>query len=349
MPNPSACQFNFRSPLSLISSLTPSFNAATNTAIVTANGSSLPLATTGAQLYIDGILQTTTTASATSTVFTITNLKMSASSNIGLYFADGLPSGIETITGLTFTPAFVSVSPNTGGSAGGTLLTVTGTGFGLNTTGLGLKKGTTPICASGSVTVTGYGSFTCMTLPGEVLSSDILKLSVGTTDYACSNSDPTRCKHVALLVSSPNVSGVSLSGNVLTYTGTNFPSSTDYTAVAMFKSAKVAVLSWTSTQLVATFTTGLPVATASEAVAPMIKFTRNSDSVQFLTTHTPGVLLTVAATLPTSPSGVSTSYAGGLPYVITGNTAFATLSEPGNKITMCGNECVLNSSASDGT
>lgn len=84
---------------------------------------------------------------------------------------------------------------------------------------------------------------------------------------------------------------MALSSNTITYTGTNFPSSADHTATALFKSAEVSVSSWTSTEVVATFTNGLPVATASEAVAPKIRFTRTADSVQFLTTHTPGVFL----------------------------------------------------------
>lgn len=289
MPDVSVCKFNFRAPRSTISSLTPSFNAATNTAIVTANGSSLPLDVSGAHLYIDGVLQTTTSSTASSTVFTITSLKSSSSTKIGMFVADGLPNGFENISSLTFTPAFVSVSPNTGGSAGGTLLTVTGTGFGVDTTGLGINKGTTPLCAK--VTVTGYGSFTCMTNPVEVLSTDVLKLAVGTSSYACSNSVAANCAHEALLASSPNVSAVALSGNTITYTGTNFPSSADHTATALFKSAEVSVSSWTSTEVVATFTNGLPVATAAEAVAPKIRFTRTADSVQFLTTHTPGVSL----------------------------------------------------------
>ncbi|MFO0116552.1 MAG: hypothetical protein ACK521_02680 [bacterium] len=55
------------------------------------------------------------------------------------------------------------MTPSTGGSEGGTLLTVKGTGFGMNTTGLGLKNINTSASLCKEVKVTGYGVFTCFT------------------------------------------------------------------------------------------------------------------------------------------------------------------------------------------
>jgi hypothetical protein len=57
---------------------------------------------------------------------------------VSIFFADGNPTGWNSISGLTFTPNFYLITPSTSGSEGGTLLTVSGTGFGLKTTGLGL-------------------------------------------------------------------------------------------------------------------------------------------------------------------------------------------------------------------
>jgi hypothetical protein len=54
-----------------------------------------------------------------------------ATDDVVVYFADGLPSGLEELPRLSFEPRIFSVSPATG-SAGGTLLTVTGSGFGVN-------------------------------------------------------------------------------------------------------------------------------------------------------------------------------------------------------------------------
>jgi hypothetical protein len=54
-----------------------------------------------------------------------------SSSNIKFYNAEGTPNGASLILSHTFTPSFISVSPLTG-SAGGAKLTVTGVGFGIN-------------------------------------------------------------------------------------------------------------------------------------------------------------------------------------------------------------------------
>jgi hypothetical protein len=55
-------------------------------------------------------------ASATSAVFTISSISDVSSKNVAIYFVDGSPTGYNTVTTLTFTQNFVSVSPNTGGS-----------------------------------------------------------------------------------------------------------------------------------------------------------------------------------------------------------------------------------------
>jgi hypothetical protein len=57
------------------------------------------------------------------------------SANVRVYFPDGLAGGYATFAALTVTPTLVTISPSTG-SSGGTLLTVTGTGFGAATQGL---------------------------------------------------------------------------------------------------------------------------------------------------------------------------------------------------------------------
>jgi hypothetical protein len=67
----------------------------------------------------------------------VTEALDSSSKNVRVYFADGLATGSEAYTSADITPTLVSVSPSTG-SSGGTLLTVTGTGFGVNTKGVTL-------------------------------------------------------------------------------------------------------------------------------------------------------------------------------------------------------------------
>ena len=91
----------------------------------------------------------------------------------------------------------MSVTPNTGGSQGGTLLTVKGTGFGVQTgltSILGLKnvtKNVANLCTK--VEVTGYGTFTCLTSAVAVASTDVLNLTKDAQLFSCSNADSTKC------------------------------------------------------------------------------------------------------------------------------------------------------------
>jgi hypothetical protein len=190
------CKFEFKAPAATVTTLTPGFDAATNTQIVTLAGSGFTAGNTASvELWIDGAKQTTTSVdSDTSAVFTVTSAKDITSSDVKIYFTDGLPTGFSLITSLTFTPNFISVTPNSNGSQGGTLLTVTGTGFGVNTTLLGLKNITKNAALCKEVKVTGYGTFTCLTNAVAVAATDVLKISKSTTTlYACANTDTTKC------------------------------------------------------------------------------------------------------------------------------------------------------------
>ena len=64
------------------------------------------------------------------------------------------------------TPNLVSISPPSG-SAGGTLITVTGSGFGLKTKGLMLTNASKKdLCQT--VTIKSYGVFECLTIAEEI-------------------------------------------------------------------------------------------------------------------------------------------------------------------------------------
>lgn len=93
------------------------------------------------------------------------------SSDVKIYFADGLPLGYADISTFSVSPTLVSISPSTG-SSGGTLLTITGTGFGTETESMNLVHSSsgTEICEE--VNITGYGTFTCLTKAMEIESSD---------------------------------------------------------------------------------------------------------------------------------------------------------------------------------
>jgi len=87
----------------------------------------------------------------------------------------------------------VSVSPSTG-SSGGTLLTVTGTGFGTSTEVINLvhESSSTEMCEE--VIITGYGTFTCLTKAMEITAGDTILLKTSSGEYACGNTlNPDEC------------------------------------------------------------------------------------------------------------------------------------------------------------
>jgi len=264
--------------------------------------------------------------------------------NVQVFFADGLPDGYKQFTSLTLTPKLVSIYPNTG-SIGGTLLTITGVGFGVETLGLGLVNGSSSnvqLCEYAKVL--GYGKFICFTKPLSVASTNTLKINQGTTYFTCGNTlAPNDCKYSQVIASSPQVTSYSLTGDVLTLTGTNFPADTDYTATVNFKTAFVDVISWTSTSIVGDFSTkGLPFANSSENKVPFIRFTRKSDYVDFLSYSTGLTPLQINPVPTSSSSGVTSSFAGGLSYEISGPRITASLLEPNNRVEVCGNICKLD-------
>lgn len=137
--------FDMDEPIASVTGLTASFDAATNTEVLTLTGTGFGTETSAIELIIDGVRQTCLTAEETTATFTLSHLDHESANKVTIYFPDGLPAGYDTITSFSVTPKLVSIFPAVG-SGGGTLLTVTGTGFGENTQGLTLTVGTTDIC-----------------------------------------------------------------------------------------------------------------------------------------------------------------------------------------------------------
>lgn len=153
------------------------------------------------------------------------------------------------------------------------------------------------------------------------------------------------------MASSPQITSASISGNQVTLNGSNFPASSDYTATVSFKGVEVAINSWTgSTQLIATYTSGIPASTQAENAAPKLTFTRKTDKF-VLVAYSSNVYLTNALTVAASDStsGVSVSFAGGLPFTVTKTNLLATLNadSKANYISVCGNVCQPDQAQSD--
>ena len=81
----------------------------------------------GTELWIDGMKQGTISVSENVAAFKLTGVKSNSSSDIKFYTAEGSPSG--TLSNVSFDAGLLSISPSVG-SSGGTLITVTGVGFG---------------------------------------------------------------------------------------------------------------------------------------------------------------------------------------------------------------------------
>ena len=280
----------------------------------------------------------------------MTHLDSDSANVVTIYFPDGYPAGYDTVTTVAVTPNLVSISPATG-SAGGTLLTVTGTGFGSKTTGLTLVDSTgADVCAR--VENISYGTFNCMTKPGEILKTNALKLKTAAGESTCANSVTTACDFEQLTTGSPTVTGVTISdASTVAIDGTDFPTS-GYTVSVIIKgvtstSATIA----SATSISATFASGVPV-TAS-AATPTVRFTPTSR--RMLSTATANYLeaagsvtVTNAVTVSASTSGLECSFQGGCTYEVTANGLTSTLKgSTTDKIDVCGRSCVMDEAASD--
>ena len=123
----------------------------------------------------------------------IGGLKQTYTSDVKIYFADGIPSGASSIFGANFTPTLISLSPNVG-SAGGSTIEVTGSGFGLETPNLNLWHTPTNQLLCSEVTQLSYGKFLCKTLAIEISSADTINLYASFSQYPCGNTaTPADC------------------------------------------------------------------------------------------------------------------------------------------------------------
>ena len=181
--------------------------------------------------------------------------------SVRVYFADGLPSGYDSFDTATIVPTLVSVSPSTG-SSGGTLLTVTGTGFGTKNCcdDLNLESATSGSDICDEVNITGYGTFTCLTKAMEISSSDTIDLKISGETYACGNADNTACSFELLDSSSPTLEFVNIQNAAsLMIEGSSFPTS-DYDVVAIFMGIESSSGVISSEQIIeVTFDKGVPV------------------------------------------------------------------------------------------
>lgn len=308
------CTFTFAPPTAEVTSLTSAFDAATNTQVLTLEGSGFPSGNRGGiELYIDGFAQEPLSVSPTTATFTVTNALGRSTDDVVVYFADGLPSGHDQLGRLNLEPRIFAVSPATG-SAGGTLLTITGSGFGVNDNGEDLSlqartpSGWQDICAE--VEVVSYGVVTCLTRQMEG-QTDKFRLKTGSgAPKNCANAlDDSACTFEQQLATSPQVTGASMSGSTISFVGTGFPTS-GYTASGTFKAAQGQGVVHGSTSADVTFPGGIPIAAA--AAIPKLVFTSTTDGSQLVAySNATAVELANPLSVRDSTASLACSFAGG--------------------------------------
>ena len=226
-------------------------------------------------------------------------------------------------------------------------MTVTGTGFGTSTEELNLQISSTNICSE--ATVTGYGTFTCLTNAMEISSSSTIELKTASGAFSCGNTNtPSDCAFEQLNASSPTLSSATISdASTIVFSGSDFPTA-DYDAVATFHGVESSsTVSDSASTVTATFDLGVPI--SDTGVAPVLRFDHQSLNEQLVAING-GVTLTNAMSISDSTSGLSCSFQGGCAYTVTA-TGLASLlyGTSENRIDVCGNTCTIDTSASDST
>lgn len=127
------------------------------------------------QVVIDGYEQTLVSQDGYEAIFTLTNLNGVESSDIHIYTSEGYPEGAELTHSFETYPSIFTITPSVG-SAGGTKITVTGSGFGTQTENLQLLADGTSLCSE--IEIVSYGEFTCFTYAIEIVELAVITVSV---------------------------------------------------------------------------------------------------------------------------------------------------------------------------
>lgn len=311
------------------------FDATTNQQVFTVTGTVFPEGDiTAMALYLDGVKQETLSVSLTSATFAVTEALDETTDNLRVYFNDGLPFNFDSHTSATMVPTLVSISPSSG-SSGGTLLTVTGTGFGVNTASVNLIHESTGDEICQTVTLLGYGSFSCLTKSMEISSGDSINLKTASGSYSCGNTlNSADCNYEQINSVSPTVSSVVLTSSTqIDVTGANFPTSGFEAVVIVLDVESDSAVINSDTSITATFTAGVPV--SSVAFTPSLRFVPSTGGRRRLVALTDAdeqqiafqdsITIENTLTVTDSQSGLSCSFQGGCPYTVTASGLTATL------------------------
>jgi hypothetical protein len=207
--------FTYVAPPAL-TSVSPNTGSTAGGTVVTLTGTNF----TGATNVTFGGIAATSVRNVTATSITCNTPAGTAGAKSVLVTTPGGTNAANTLFTYVAPPTLTSVSPNTGSTAGGTVVTLTGTNF---TGATNVTVGGTAATSVRNVTAT---SITCDTPAGAAGAKSVLVTTPGGTNAA--NTLFTYVAPPTLTNVSPNT-GSTAGGTVVTLTGTNFTGATNVT------------------------------------------------------------------------------------------------------------------------
>lgn len=187
------------------------------------------------------------------------------------------------------------------------------------------------------VTIPSYGVVKCKTNATTIATANSLRVKVGSSIQQCAN---TGFCNYQTSTSTPAFSSLSISGNSLIITGTNFYT-TGYTAKTLFAGAEATTTTINSaTQVTATWTNGVP--RINTASLPSIEFVGASESHWASGTATIANALTVSSIA----SSIQCSFQGGCEVSIAQVGLLSSFSSDLTSLKVCGVAAELNAAAS---
>jgi hypothetical protein len=173
-PTCETCRFNYVKPTTELTAFHVYYETALSSHLITLEGSGFPTYAEGVTFLVDGVRQELQSASDSELKFKSSGLLDRCSNDVELYFEDGYSTGYDHIIvdrEMCVHEYTYDIEPKVG-SAGGTLLTLHGSGYGVETDTRGMEIQAVRfmdgghhwvnICA-GEVTIVESGYMTCMT------------------------------------------------------------------------------------------------------------------------------------------------------------------------------------------
>jgi hypothetical protein len=267
-----------------------------------------------------------------------------SSTGLRVYFEKGNGLGSSILdAGLTLTPKLTEISPSAG-SPGGSIIVATVHGVGSKTQNVDLVDAAgASICDK--VTINKYSRVECHT-KAVVIPSANLKVKVGSTEFACANTDTSKCNYEQSTTGPfAVISAVSKTDDsTITFTGTGLPTSGCLAKASFGGHEATNVVVNGATSATATFAKGVPAVAAAESPKLWFEKTLRRRALATIAdtpeTHFASNTQTLAnpLTVAGSSSGLTCSYAGGCIFDVTANgLATQMASNPlENYVTVCG-------------